>query len=211
VSGGTSYAVGDVVTVLGGVGNPAVFTVSTVSGGVVTGLTIANGGSYQTALSGTLSTNARSPSTGTGLTIGVTMSQFYTLWQHETGKDQVYLTNVDAVNSYFETPSLGWVSGGLGQQQLINDNKWIRLERFEPDFVQSGQMSLTVLGKGYADDVDVASAPYNFTKSTLKIDMKEQRREMRLRITSNDFGGDYQLGNCIMSVDLGDERSTGNP
>jgi len=211
VSGGTSYAVGDVVTVLGGVGSPAVFTVSTVSGGVVTGLTIANGGSYQTALSGTLSTNARSPSTGTGLTISTTMSQFYTLWQHETGKDQIYLTTVDAINSYFETPSLGWVSGGLGQQQLINDNKWIRLERFEPDFIQSGQMSLTVLGKGYADDVDVASAPYNFTKSTLKIDMKEQRREMRLRITSNDFGGDYQLGNCIMSVDLGDERSTGNP
>jgi len=104
-----------------------------------------------------------------------------------------------------------WVGGGLGQQQLINDNKWIRLERFEPDFVQSGQMSLIVTGKGYADDVDNPSTPYYFTPSTLKVDMKEQRREMRLRIGSNTFGGDYQLGNCIMSVDMGDERGTGSP
>ena len=215
VSGGTNYAVNDVVTLLGGSGSPAVYIVTTISGGgakgPVTGLSLVNGGLYQSALSGTLSTSARSPSTGTGLTLTVTMTLSYTLWQHETGTDQVILTNVDAINSYFETNSLGWVSGGLGQQQLINDNKWIRLERFEPDFVQSGQMSLTVLGKGYADDVDVASSPYYFTKSTLKIDMKEQRREMRLRITSNDFGGNYQMGNNIMSVDMGDERSTGNP
>ena len=211
VSGGSNYAVGDVVVLNGGSGNPAIFSVTTISGSAVTGLSIQSGGSYASVLSGTLSTTARSPSTGTGLTITVTMNQFYLLWQHETGKDQVYLTQVDAINSYFETNSLGWVGGGLGQQQLINDNKWIRLERFEPDFVQSGQMSLIVTGKGYADDVDNPSTPYYFTPSTLKVDMKEQRREMRLRIGSNTFGGDYQLGNCIMSVDLGDERSTGNP
>jgi len=211
VNGGSSYAAGDVVVLNGGTGNPAVFTVSTVSGGSVTALAIVNNGNYTTALSGILSTTARSPSTGTSLTVSVTMNQSYTLWQHETGTDQVYLTQVDAVNSYFETNSLGFVGGGLGTQQLINDNKWIRLERFEPDFVQSGQMSLVVTGKGYADDVDVASTPYYFSPSTLKIDMKEQRREMRLRITSNTFGGDYQLGNCLMSVDMGDERGTGNP
>ena len=210
-SGGSGYAIGDVVTLSGGTGSPAVFSVTTISGSTVTGLSIQNGGNYQSSLSGTLSTIARSPSGGTGLTMSVTMAQFYTLWQHESGKDQIYLTQVDSINSYFETNSLGWVSGGLGTQQLINDNKWIRLERFEPDFVQVGQMSLVVTGKGYADAVDAPSTPYNFTASTLKIDMKEQRREMRLRITSNDYGGDYQLGNCILSVDLGDERSTGSP
>ena len=72
-------------------------------------------------------------------------------------------------------------------------------------------MSLIVTGKGYADDVDSPSTPYYFTSSTLKIDMKEQRREMRLVIGSNTQGGDYQLGNCLLSVDMGDERSTGNP
>lgn len=211
ISPGSGYAVGDVITISGGTGSPAVFSVTSVSGGTVTGLSIQSGGSYTTVLSGTLSTIARSPSGGTGLTITVNMSQFYNLWQHETGKDQIFLTNVDAIDSYFETNSLGWVGGGLGQQQLINDNKWIRLERFEPDFVQSGQMYLIVTGKGYADGVDNPSTPYTFDPTTLKIDMKEQRREMRLKIGSNTYNGDYQLGNCVMSVDLGDERGTGSP
>jgi len=211
VNGGTGYAVNDTVALSGGTGNPALFTVTSVSGSTVTGVTILNSGFYSSALSGTIATSAVAPSTGTGLTLSITTNLFYTLWQHETGKDQVYLTQVDAINSYFETNSLGWVGGGLGQQQLINDNRWIRIERFEPDFIQSGQMSLIVTGKGYADDIDNPSTPYYFTPSTLKIDMKEQRREMRLRITSNTFGGDYQLGNCLMSVDIGDERSTGNP
>ena len=211
VGGGSGYAVGDVVVLNGGTGSPAVFSVTTISGGAVTGLSIQNPGSYASVLSGTLTTTARSPSGGSGLTMSVSMSQSYVLWQHETGKDQIYLTQVDAINSYFTTNSLGWVGGGLGTQQLINDNKWIRLERFEPDFVQSGQMSLIVTGKGYADDVDNPSTPYYFTPSTLKVDMKEQRREMRLVIGSNTQGGDYQLGNCLLSVDMGDERSTGNP
>ena len=211
VGGGSGYAVGDVVVLNGGTGSPAVFSVTTISGSAVTGLSIQNPGSYASVLSGTLTTTARSPSGGSGLTMSVSMSQSYVLWQHETGKDQIYLTQVDAINSYFTTNSLGWVGGGLGTQQLINDNKWIRLERFEPDFVQSGQMSLIVTGKGYADDVDNPSTPYYFTQSTLKVDMKEQRREMRLVIGSNTQGGDYQLGNCLLSVDMGDERSTGNP
>ena len=211
VGGGSGYAVGDVVVLNGGTGSPAVFSVTTISGSAVTGLSIQNPGSYASVLSGTLTTTARSPSGGSGLTMSVSMSQSYVLWQHETGKDQIYLTQVDAINSYFTTNSLGWVGGGLGTQQPINDNKWIRLERFEPDFVQSGQMSLIVTGKGYADDVDNPSTPYYFTPSTLKVDMKEQRREMRLVIGSNTQGGDYQLGNCLLSVDMGDERSTGNP
>jgi len=212
--GGTNYTVGDTINVVGSSGQPAILSVATVSSGVVVTLNVVTGGNYSSSLTGgTLATSNRSVANpnATGLTVNITTNSFYTLWQHEVGKDQVYLTNVDSINSYFETNSIGFVGGGLGSQQLINDNKWIRLERFEPDFVQSGQMSLTITGKGYADDINIVSAPYVFTSSTLKIDMKEQRREMRLRITSNDFGGDYQLGNCLLSVDMGDERSTGNP
>lgn len=135
----------------------------------------------------------------------------YTLWQHETGANQVYLTQVDAIQSYFETNSIGWVTGGPGNPQLQGDNKWIRLERVEPDFVQSGEMNLYVTGKGYADDVDITTGPYTFTSDTLKIDMREQRREMRLRFESNTFDGNYETGNILLSADIGDERSTGNP
>ena len=135
----------------------------------------------------------------------------YTLWQHETGANQIYLTQVDAVQSYFETNSLGWVTGGPGNPQLMGDNKWIRLERIEPDFVQTGEMNLYVTGKGYADDVDITTGPYTFQPNELKIDLREQRREMRLRFESNTYDGNYETGNVLLSADIGDERSTGNP
>lgn len=135
----------------------------------------------------------------------------YSLWQHEIGTDTVYLSNVSAVESYFETNSIGWVGGGPGQRTLQGANRWIRLERLEPDFVQTGDMSLVVTGKGYAEDVDDPSSPYAFSPSTLKLDLREQRREMRLKFISNTVGGNYQMGNVLISADIGDERSTGNP
>lgn len=135
----------------------------------------------------------------------------YTLWQHETGNNVVNLTQESAVESYFETNSLGWVNGGPGQNALTGPNKWIRLERVEPDFVQQEEMYLIVTGKGYADDVDQPSAPYYFDPTTLKIDIRQQRREMRLRFGSNVVNGNYECGLNLLSADVGDERSTGNP
>ena len=135
----------------------------------------------------------------------------YTLWQHETGYDQIYLTNVDAIQSYFETYSVGTLGGLVGTQQQPGDNLWTRIERIEPDFVQTGDMTVVVTGEGYAEDVAVESDPYTFSPSTLKIDMREQRREMRLRFESNTYNGTYQTGRVLLSLTTGDVRSTGNP
>ena len=135
----------------------------------------------------------------------------YTLWQHETGTNEVYLTNVNAIKSSFETCNLGLVTGGPGNPQLVGDNLWTRIERLEPDFIQNGAMNLYVTGKGYADDTDIISDPYTFDSTTLKIDMREQRRELRLKFVSNCQNGDYQMGKILMSIDGGDVRGTGNP
>ena len=135
----------------------------------------------------------------------------YTLWQHETGVDSIYLTNVDAVQSYFETYSIGTLGGLVGSVQQPGDNLWTRLERIEPDFVQEGDMTVVVTGQGYADDTVVDSDPYVFSPGTLKIDMREQRREMRLRFESNTAGGTYQTGRVLLSITTGDVRGTGNP
>ena len=135
----------------------------------------------------------------------------YTMWQHETGADAIYLTSVNAVQSYFETFSVGTLGGLVGSQQQPGDNLWTRIERIEPDFIQSGNMSVVITGEGYADDTTVDSPPYNFSPTTLKIDMREQRREMRLRFESNVAGGDYQTGRVLLSLTTGDVRGTGNP
>jgi len=134
----------------------------------------------------------------------------YTLWQHETGVDQTYLNQITAIESYFETNVLGVGAGTVGAAPA-GDNLWTRCERIEPDFIQSGTMDVIITGKGYADDTDNPSSPYFFNPDTLKIDMKEQRREMRLRFHSNVQSGDYFLGRVMLSLETGDVRGTGSP
>ena len=128
------------------------------------------------------------------------------VYQHEVGVDAINGQSITAIESYFETSDLGWVSGGPTQPTMEGPNRWLRLERVEPDFIQNGQMSLIVTGRPYAQIQDQASAPYNFDPGTGKIDMKEQRRELRLKFISNVVGGDYQLGRVILNADIGDVR-----
>lgn len=135
----------------------------------------------------------------------------YTLWQQETGSNRIYTNQVDAIESYFETNVIGSGQGLVGSAQAPGDNLWTRCERVEPDFVQVGTMALVVTGKGYADDIDAPSDPYPFDPTTLKIDMKEQRREMRMRFTSNTQDGDYYMGRVLINIESGDVRGTGNP
>jgi hypothetical protein len=135
----------------------------------------------------------------------------YTLWVQESGTNSTYLNNVNAIESYFETNVLGSNMGLVGNAQGAGENLWTRLDRVEPDFQQAGTMNMVVTGKGFADDTDIASDPYNFDPTTLKIDLKEQRREMRLRFTSNTVNGDYFMGRVVLNVETGDVRGTGNP
>ena len=135
----------------------------------------------------------------------------YTLWQHENGTNEIYTNIVNAIDSYVETNVIGASMGLVGTVAQAGDNVWTRIERIEPDFVQTGTMEVTITGKSYADDVDDPSDPYPFDSDTLKIDMKEQRREMRLKFRSNTQNGDYFMGRVILSIDTGDVRGTGNP
>jgi len=163
-------------------------------------------GSYRSA--GTFSEVFRQPIWG-GWEANSTTG--YTLWQHETGVNQISTNFVDAIDSYFETNVLGQQAGLVGSYQQAGDNLWTRCERVEPDFVQSEEMYLVVTGKGYADDIDDPSDRYYYDPDTLKVDMREQRREMRMRFGSNIANGNYYMGKVILSLDTGDVRSTGNP
>jgi hypothetical protein len=129
-----------------------------------------------------------------------------TLWQHEIGTDVIINDVASAIESSFQTSDLGWVQGGPSQTQPVGDNFWLNLERVEPDFIQSGEMTFQVTGRSFAQSPDVTSEPYVFTPDTGRIDMREQRREIRLIFTSNVQGGDYQLGKVLLTATLGDVR-----
>jgi hypothetical protein len=145
-------------------------------------------------------------STRTQTLVFTTPPNLIEILQHEYGTDYVKGQNAFAIESYFETNDLGWVSGGPAQPMAEGNNRWLRLERVEPDFLLDGEMSLVVTGRPYAQVDDQDSSPYVFDNTTGKIDMKEQRRELRLRFTSNTVGGNYQVGKILVNADVGDVR-----
>lgn len=186
----------------GGSGTGATANI-TVAGNVVTAVVInAHGTGY--TVGNTLSATIAGGS-GFVLTVATLMS-FVSLYQNEIGTDKVTGATATAIESYFETSDLGLVSGGPSQPSRVGENLGLRLERVEPDFVQTGDMELYVTGRPFAQSTDVTSLAYTFDSSTGKIDMREQRRELRLKFVSNVAGGDYQLGKVLLNADVGDVR-----
>lgn len=201
---GSGYTDGtyDGLAVTGGTGSGAQINV-VVTGGVVTSVTVAIRGSGYTQ--NDICTAAVPGGIDFAFRVDYTMN-YVALWQHEVGVDAVTNTAITAIESAFETNDLGWVSGGPAQPSPIGENNWLRLERVEPDFIMTGEMELYVTGRPYAQSPDETSDPYIFDANTNKIDMREQRRELRLRFVSNTQGGNYQLGKLLLSADFGDVR-----
>ena len=186
----------------GGAGTGATANI-TVAGGIVTTVVI-NGHGVNYAVGNTLSASIAG---GAGFVLTVaTLMDFVSLYQNEIGTDKVSGALAVAIESYFETNDLGLVSGGPSQPSPVGENKWLRLERVEPDFIQSGDMDLYVTGRPFAQSQDVTSSAYTFTPTTGKVDMREQRRELRLKFVSNVTGGNYQVGKIILDADFGDVR-----
>jgi len=135
---------------------------------------------------------------------------YYPMWRHENGVDKVEnhpnLPNVySAIESYFETSDISWCALGPNQQYNFTD-RWVSLNRVEPDFLQSGTMSLDVIGNEYAKSPDSTNLSDFFGPDTVKIDLKEQRRQIRLKFRSNVIGGDYKMGQILVSMNIGDGR-----
>jgi hypothetical protein len=82
----------------------------------------------------------------------------------------------------------------------------MHLRRIEPDFVQEGVMSMTVLGRKFARGEVENSGPFFFDPNTGKIDLRVEHREMRLKFESNTLGGTYQMGRILITAEYGDER-----
>lgn len=235
ITGGAGYVNGSYtnVTLTGGSGLGAKATIG-VAGGIVTTVTItARGAAY--LVGDVLSATAASlGGTGAGFSIPVTaiyaqaiqMSAAATgtgaasltfsipenlieIYQHEIGTDDINGQNVRSILSSFETNDLSWLGGGPSQPQPEGLNRWIRVERIEPDFVQEGEMSVVVTGRPFAQGEDKESDPYIFGPNTGKIDMREQRRELRLKFISDVAGGNYQLGKLVLNAEIGDVRPYG--
>lgn len=131
----------------------------------------------------------------------------YPLFTHEKGLDSIIGDQVTAIESYFITADFGYPTGGSQQNNITGLNRWTRLVRVEPDFLQEGNMSVEVYGREFASAPETVSDPYVFDPDTTKVDMREQQREIRLKFTSNEVGGFYEMGRVIIHTEPGDIRS----
>ena len=131
----------------------------------------------------------------------------YTLWEHEFGVNKVTLTNEEAIYSSITTADISWIGGDPTADQLISVNRRMHIRRVEPDFLQSGVMELTVIGRKFPNSAETEnSGPYYFDPNTGKIDLRVEHRLVQLQFVSNTLGGNYELGRNLITAEWGDER-----
>ena len=130
----------------------------------------------------------------------------YPLWQHEFGTNAVTFNQEFAITSSITTCDISWVGGTPSQDSATGVNRRMHLRRVEPDFVQSGVMGMTILGRKFARGAVENSGPFYFDPDTGKIDLRVEHREMRLKFESNVLDGNFEMGRILLTVEYGDER-----
>lgn len=139
----------------------------------------------------------------------VTPEEGYKVWQHEYSVNEIDGQFITAVPSFFETADMSMLTPSGGSK-----NKWIRVESIEPDFVQSGNMTVQLTGRANAKALEVASPErVIFAQPTTPYEQvvffKEERRELRFKFTSNTINGDYQMGQVIVHIGEADGNILG--
>jgi hypothetical protein len=205
-AGGTGYAAGNVLTLVGGQYMiPVEITVGTVSGpGAILTASISNAGSYTVTPANPAAVTG---GTGSAATFTVTFNNPYKFWVHEVGTDEVDGLFVNPIPSFFETAD-------ISMPVMSQTSRALQVLMLEPDFVQSGDMTVEVRGRANARAPEVNGPAKTFvetpqTPQEQVVYFKEQRRELRFRFTSNCVGGDYQMGLVLAHLQPGDGTTIG--
>jgi hypothetical protein len=133
-------------------------------------------------------------------------SNGYTMWQHEYGVNEVSDNGTLAIQSNITTCDISWVGGDPSQDAAKGVNRRIHLRRVEPDFAQTGNMTLQVIGRKFARGDQELSPVFTFGPNEGKVDLRIENRESKLKFESNVAGGDYQMGRILITAEYGDER-----
>ena len=129
-------------------------------------------------------------------------------------QDEKFMDFVDGpgksapVQSYFETNEFSTLEG---QQPT---GKTLSVARIEPDFVQTGDMTVTVRGRpnARATPVDGDSVTFSDTAATptdQTVKVKDSFRLMSFRFESNTPGGNYVAGETYAHIEQTDGRIEG--
>lgn len=133
----------------------------------------------------------------------------YALWRHETGTDKVFGSSSYAIRSWFETNDITLIVQPGGQAPGVNTN--ISVQFVEPDFVQAGNLSLTMYQRGNARSPVATSDPMIITPQIAAgvpgdeqlTPLKKEARQVAFRVESNVAGGNFEMGNVLLHMQQG--------
>ena len=136
-----------------------------------------------------------------------TPTVYYNLWEHEQGTDEINGTIPVAVPSSFTTAPITSFDS-----QPPSDNG-VSIGVMQPDFIQSGDMTVTAIKQNNAKDDPYTGGTYTIfanpdAQATLTqqsiaqlTPMKETAKIIRLQFSSNVIGGNYQMGKIMLDMD----------
>lgn len=131
----------------------------------------------------------------------------FNIWQHEFGTNEIAIDGERAVYSSITTCDISWLTGTPSQNSFTGVNRRMHLRRVEPNFLQVGTMSMTILGRKFASgQYEENSGPYYFNQETGKIDLRVEHRLVRLKFISNEINGNFEMGRNLITAEFGDER-----
>jgi hypothetical protein len=137
---------------------------------------------------------------------------YYNLWMHETGTDELNGTYQNAIDSYYTTAP---ITNLANPQQPSNAT--LSLEKLIPDFVQTGDLTVTVLKQNNARSpvltgsvVTVKDPATVQTSNQLNqiVPLKDTAQILRLKVESNVIGGNFQAGASMLDVSVDGQRDT---
>jgi hypothetical protein len=123
----------------------------------------------------------------------------YPIWTHEKGNNQILFNQIFAIRSSFETNIMDLFEQNGNDRQL-------RIRRIEPNFIQTGDMNVRVINRGFSQGDLQPSPLYTFSPDQSKIDMNEMGRLVSLKFTSDTQDGFYQMGKVLLNIAEGDVR-----
>ena len=136
------------------------------------------------------------------------VQQLVTQYQHEHGKDKIVGQDVSSIEASFTTANFGFAIGDPFNDVPKTVDILTRIVRIEPDFNQVGLLQLDVIGRSFAQDTDTVVKSYQLDSAKSFQNMGDQARIMKLKVTSNSTGGSFEMGQVLVKIEPGDERST---
>lgn len=219
---GTTITMSAVATALVPTGEPVVISsmnVPTIPGQTITGATSGSTGLVIRAtfnqinvknVAGAFTNSETLTYTGgTAVSMATPFSQeLDTVYQHEIGTDKIVGGQPVAILSSFTSQNIGFAVGQPIADAQNGVNATTRITQVQPDFVQEGNLKMSVLGRSYPNDDNNDLVDIDLAPNTGFMPIRNaQARLLQVRFTSNELGGDYNQGKIMLGMEPGDERS----